>query len=162
MSYFISLFSLETYNAFTKSTQSIAGFRHRQRRAATKVAPGDALVCYITKLSRWCGVLDVIDGPFIEDTPIFLSTEDPFVIRFRVKARVWLPWASSVPIQDDILWSNLSFTRQLRKGTTSWTGKVRTSLVRLLDADGAHLDAALSAQARSMASACSSVGKGSY
>lgn len=151
MAYFIDLFSPETYEAFTKSTQTISGFRVRQQGVASRVKAGDTLVCYITRVSRWCGLLDVIRGPFIDKTPIFLSGSDPFVLRFEVKARVWLPLEVSPPIHDDSVWKHLSFTSGLQKGSTGWTGKVRSSLVQLDDADGAFLDEILTSQAKSPA-----------
>lgn len=55
-----------------------------------RIASGDILICYMTRLSRWVGALEVIDGPFIDSTPIFLPENDPFVVRFRVCPVVWL------------------------------------------------------------------------
>lgn len=117
MTYFIDLFSPETHDAFTKSSQTISGFRIRQQGVASRVKAGDTLVCYITRVSRWCGLLDVIEGPFIDKTPIFLPDPDPFIVRFKVKARVWLPLDKSPPIHDESVWKNLSFTRELQKGS---------------------------------------------
>src|SRR6185369_12149141 len=91
MAYFIDLFSPETHEAFTKSHRDVSGFRIRQQGVASRVKPGDTLVCYITRVSRWCGLLDVVEGPFIDHTPLFTAGPDPFVVRFKVKARVWLP-----------------------------------------------------------------------
>lgn len=149
MPYFIDLFSPETHEAFTKSRQTISGFRLRQQGVAGRVKAGDTLVCYITRVSRWCGLLDVVEGPFIEKTPIFMPDPDPFVVRFKVTARVWLPLEAAPPIHDDSIWKHLSFTRELTKGSTAWTGKVRGSLVQLEQSDGAFLDKKLTAQAKS-------------
>ena len=149
MGYFIDLFSPETHEAFTKSDRGISGFRMRQQGVASRVKPGDTLVCYITRVSRWCGLLDVIEGPFIDQTPIFTADPDPFIVRFKVKARVWLPLDASPPIHEDLIWEHVSFTRELQKGSKGWTGKVRASLVQLEDADGKYLDKILSAQAKS-------------
>jgi hypothetical protein len=148
VAYYIDLFSPETHEAFTKSAQTVSGFRVRQRGVASRIKAGDTLVCYITRLSRWCGLLDVLDGPFTDDTPIFVPDSDPFVVRFTVKARAWLSPDQSLPIHDAAVWKNLSFTRDLKGGSTAWTGKVRGSLVQLDDADGAYLDRALTAQAK--------------
>jgi hypothetical protein len=71
------------------------------------------------------------------------------VVRFKVKARVWLPLDASPPIHEDVIWKQLSFTRELQKGSKGWTGKVRASLVQLEDSDGKYLDKTLSAQATS-------------
>ena len=111
MSYFLDLFSPETYKAFVQSDRSVSGFRKRHKIAAGRVRAGDKLVCYMTKLSRWFGLLEVADGPFEDEKPIFYTDNDPFVIRFHVRPVVWLPVDSAVPIHEDIVWDRLSFTR---------------------------------------------------
>lgn len=147
MAYFIDLFSPETYEAFSRSSRHISGFRLRHRNMAERVKPGDIFVCYLTQLSRWFGLLEVIEGPFINDTPVFVATDDPFVVRFRVKPVVWLDIEQAIPIHDEVIWSGLSFTKELEKGSVAWTGKVRGSLVRLTDSDGSFLVEKLTEQA---------------
>jgi len=146
MAYFVDLFSPETYEAFGKSDRSVTGFRPRQRPAAAKVRSGDKLLCYMTRLSRWVGVLEVVDGPFEDSAPIFQVDEDPFTLRFHVKPSIWLPVDRAVPIHDDRVWKRLSFTRDLADGSIAWTGRVRGSLTRLGDADGALLESVLREQ----------------
>jgi predicted RNA-binding protein len=143
MAYFLDLFSPETYEAFSKSDQNVSGFRARQRNAADKVKPGDKLLCYMTKLSRWFGVLEVVSGPFEDDTPIFYAESDPFVVRFKVRPTIWLPKEKGVPIHEDELWNRLSFTKGQDRGTSTWTGKIRSSLVRLSEADGGLIEEVL-------------------
>ena len=66
MAYYVDLFSPETYEAFTRSDRSISGFRARQVNAASRIQAGDKLVCYMTKLSRWIGILEVISDHFTD------------------------------------------------------------------------------------------------
>jgi hypothetical protein len=139
MAYFIDLFSPETYEAFTRSSRDISGFRLRHKGMAERIKAGDTFVCYLTRLSRWFGLLEVIEGPFIDNKPIFVAEDDPFVVRFRVRQKVWLDIDKAIPIHDDAIWNGLSFTRKLEKGSIGWTGKVRGSLVRLDDHDGDFL-----------------------
>ena len=146
MAYFIDLFSPETYEAFTRSQRGTSGFRLRHKNMAERIKPGDVFVCYLTRLSRWCGLLEVIEGPFIDDKPIFVPENDPFVVRFRVRPTMWLDIDKALPIHDHAIWTGLSFTRGLERGSLSWTGKVRGSLVRLEDRDGTFLAEALTAQ----------------
>ena len=148
MAYFIDLFSPETYEAFTRSSRDISGFRLRHKGMADRIKPGDIFVCYLTRLSRWFGLLDVVEGPFIDDKPIFVPESDPFVVRFRVRPKVWLEIEKAIPIHDDVVWNGLSFTRDLEKGSIAWTGKVRGSLVRLDDHDGKFLAEALITQSQ--------------
>src|ERR1035441_2566986 len=146
MAYYIDLFSPATYQAFTNSKRDISGFRERHGKIAKKIKPGDCLVCYVTRLSRWVGLLDVIGGPFVDHEPIFVPENDPFVVRFRVKATTWLDLEQAIPIHDKDIWQWLSFTKDLHEGSLAWTGKVRGSLVRLDDGDGKFLAGRLRAQ----------------
>ena len=148
MSYFLDLFSPETYEAFGRSDRTVSGFRLRQRNVAERVSPGDKLLCYMTRLSRWFGVLEVVEGPFLDKAPIFHPTDDPFVVRFRVKPLVWLPVERAIPIHDDELWKRLSFTKGYSKATSSWTGKVRASLAPLSKEDGKLIESLLFDQSR--------------
>ncbi len=146
MAYFLDLFSPETYEAFGRSDRSISGFRIRQRNAAEKVAPGDKLICYMTKVSRWFGILEVLEGPFNDQTPIFYPQNDPFVVRFRVRPLVWLPVEKAVPIHEDRVWGLLSFTIGQDKNTSAWTGKIRKSLVQMSEMDGTFLESVIRSQ----------------
>lgn len=140
MAYYLNIFSPETYEAFARSDRSVSGFRMRQRNVARRIKAGDKFICYMTRLSRWVGLLEVVDGPFVEETPIFYPDSDPFVVRFHVRPLVWLPVEKAVPIHDDRVWNQLSFTRGQSKRSSSWTGKLRGSLVQLDDADGVFLE----------------------
>jgi hypothetical protein len=146
MAYFLDLFSPETYEAFERSDRTVSGFRQRQYNAASRIQPGDKLVCYMTKLSRWFGILEVEDGPFIDSTPIFYPEDDPFVVRFHVRTAIWLPVEKAVPIHEDSVWNRLTFTRGIPKNTSSWTGRVRSSLAPVAPEDGAFLESLLQAQ----------------
>lgn len=147
MTYYLDLFSPETYKAFTDSPRDISGFRPHQRNTARTVRVGDKLVCYVTRISRWVGVLEVI-SPFFEDsTPIFYTENDPFTIRFRVKPIVWLPYEYAIPIDDDSVWNSLSFTKDHKKHGSGWTGFVRSSLRPLNTNDGEFIEHILLNQA---------------
>ena len=147
MAYYLDLFSPETYQAFGQSDRTISGFRIRQRAAAERVRAGDRLICYMTRLSRWVGLLEVESGPFIDDTPIFYPEDDPFVVRFRVHDVVWLALDKTVPIHDDQIWNSLSFTKGQEKASSTWTGKIRGSLGRMDEDDAKFLERVMQAQA---------------
>ena len=149
MAYYIDLFSPETYQSFTNSDKSVSGFRDRQKGIAATMKPGDKLICYVTKLSRWVGVLEVTSNFFISDSPFFTQTADPFVVRVNVKASVWLTLENSIPVDEDISWNHLSFTKLLPKKSIAWTGMVRGSLRKLDDQDGACIEKILLSQSAS-------------
>ena len=147
MSYYLNLFSPETYTAFTESDRTISGFRIRQQKKARQIKAGDRFICYMTKLSRWIGMLEVVRGPFVDESPLFLKEHDPFVVRFEVRPIVWLPKEQTIPIHEPEVWNQLSFTKDCELGTSQWTGKVRSSLNELNQEDGAFLDQLLLHQA---------------
>jgi predicted RNA-binding protein len=140
LAYYLNLFSPETYEAFSNSDRDISGFRTRQKNAASRIKPGDKFVCYMTKLSRWIGVFEVKSEYFIDETPIFMPQDDPFIIRFKVEPSAWLSKEKTIPIHDDRVWNNLSFTKGIDKGTSKWTGKLRGSLNQLSNKDGRFLE----------------------
>lgn len=147
MAYYLDLFSPETYEVFTKSNRDISGFRLRQQNSASRIRVGDKLICYMTRLSRWVGVLEVTSKWFRDDTPLFYETDDPFVVRFKVKPLAWLPKEKAIPIRDERVWRRLSFTRDYDRDYPYWTGKLRASLNQLDEEDGRFLEQLILAQA---------------
>ncbi|MBZ0282893.1 MAG: EVE domain-containing protein [Anaerolineae bacterium] len=140
MAYYLNLFSPETYEAFIHSGMNISGFRLRQQSAASKIKPGDKLLCYMTKLSRWVGILEIGSDWFQDDTPIFYEHDDPFIVRFHVKPVIWLQKEYAFPIRDNRVWDVLSFTRGHDKSSSKWTGKLRVSLNQISDKDGQFIE----------------------
>lgn len=147
MAYYLDLFSPETYEAYKRSDRGVSGFRMRQKSAAERIKPGDKLLCYLTRLSRWFGILEVRSGPFIDNKPIFYLEDDPFVVRFSVTPIILLDVDKAVPIHEDALWENLSFTKGHDKAVSTWTGKIRASLVPIDEPDGQLIETLLKKQA---------------
>jgi hypothetical protein len=148
MNFWSDMFTPETYEAFGRSDRTISGFRESQRAMADKVRVGDKFICYMVRMSRWTGVLEVVSEPFIEKSPIFLPDDDPFVVRFKVNCKVWLPLEQTVPIREPEVFSHLSFTRDVKPGGY-WLGPLRRSLVKLNSEDGSYLESLLLEMQRS-------------
>ncbi len=147
MAYYLDLYSPDTYETFTASDRTVTGFRQRHKNTAQRVHPGDRLICYMTKLSRWIGVLEVVSESFTDlQTQIFANQDDPFTVRFKVKPLIWLPKNHTIPIHEDEVWETLSFTKGLPKNSLAWTGKVRGSLTSISDKDGRFLESLLASQ----------------
>ncbi len=149
MNYWLDLFTPYTWTRFREHGASISGFRPRQRHAAfERVMPGDLLLCYLVKLSRWCGVLEVSSTAFEDQTPIFAEENDPFPVRFKVAPIVALDFEHAIPIEE--LWDRLSFTKTLVRGSVGWAqaAKLRQSLIQISGADGEIINNALVDQAR--------------
>jgi predicted RNA-binding protein len=143
--YYTDLFTVETYEAFLRSPRSVSGFRETQEGMAKRVQPGDKLIAYIKGLSRWAAVLEVVDGPAIDRTPLFLPADDPFVVRFHVKATPALGLEHAIPIREPEVFDRLSFTQGREK--SYWLGPLRRSLQHLEPRDGKYLETLLRRQA---------------
>ena len=88
MNYWLDLFTPYTWTRFREHGADVSGFRPRQRKTAIqKVKRGDLFLCYLVRLSRWCGILEVQGEVFEDSAPIFAEANDPFPIRFKVSAR---------------------------------------------------------------------------
>ncbi|MFC0339969.1 hypothetical protein, partial [Paracoccus niistensis] len=147
VAFILNLFTPDTWEAFQRNGAEVSGFKLRQRNAAeSDVKPGDIFVCYLVRLSRWCGALEVISSVYEDDSPIF-SDPDPFVLRFKVRPIVLLKPEAAIPIFEDEVWRTLSSTQSFEPGTSGWTGQFRSSLRRLNKADGEFLLQRLRAQA---------------
>jgi hypothetical protein len=149
MNYWLDLFTPHTWTRFVDHNASVTGFRPRQRKAAfEKVNRGDLLLCYLVKLSRWCGVLEVTSDAYEDSSPVFADSNDPFPIRFKVKAHVALSFENSIPIERPELWNSLSFTRDIAKGSPGWAqfARLRQSLIQISSSDGRQIQQALEAQ----------------
>src|SRR5664279_3449864 len=96
-SYFTDLFTPETWAAFLRHGADVSGFRERQRHAAERIKVDDILICYVVRLSRWCGLLRVTSPVYVDRTPIF-EDPDPYVMRFKVEPLVTLELDRAIPI----------------------------------------------------------------
>ena len=139
MAYFIDLFTPETWSAFCEIGATVTGFRERHLKLAEeRVKQGDLFICYMTRLSRWCGVLRVESNAYEDDSHIH-DELSPFTVRFKVEPVVILDPESAIPIYDDRVWNTLSITKQHKRGTSTWTGFFRGSLNGFNEVDGLYL-----------------------
>lgn len=144
MAYFLNLFTLETWKAFQDHGCKVSGFTIRQRSHAQRIKPGDIFLCYLVRLSRWCGVLEVVSESYHDNVPIFKSP-DPYEIRFKVKPILTLEHEYSIPMLEDEIWNSFSWTKNIEKGR-SWGNHFRASLREISDIDGSFLVSRLEKQ----------------
>jgi EVE domain len=68
-SYWLDLFTGTTWEEFLAAGGEDSGFRERRWKTLQQMKPGDYLLCYLTGISRWIGVLEVVSEPFKDTTP---------------------------------------------------------------------------------------------
>ena len=136
--YWLDLFSRQTWKEFQDHGGNIAGFREGRWAAVSRMKSGDRLLCYLTRASRWIGLLEVVGEPFIDEEPIWSS--QVFPSRVPVKVVMALAPQDGVPV--------ISMKEQLTlfKGAhdpNHWSGPFRQSARRLSTADGKAIVRAL-------------------
>src|SRR6187397_2725790 len=87
MNYWLDLFTGVTWDEFRQAGAKTNGFRHRLRALASRILPGDVLLCYVTGVMRWVGALEVIG---VTDDTSDIWKGDKFPVRFKVKPLVTL------------------------------------------------------------------------
>ncbi|HUS17781.1 MAG TPA: EVE domain-containing protein [Chloroflexia bacterium] len=136
--YCLDLFSGTPWDEFHKVGAQVSGFRERRWKAVQRMKPGDYLLCYLTGVSRWIGILEVVSEAYKETTSIW--ADDDFPCRVRVKPVVELTPETAVPIMD--LRDQLSIFQNL-KSSDAWTGYRRGSPAEWSAADAEVVMAAI-------------------
>jgi predicted RNA-binding protein len=70
-SYWLDLFTSKTWQEFLEAGAKVSGFRERRWRIIQRIKLGDYLLCYLTGVSRFIGVLEVTSKLFRDTTPIW-------------------------------------------------------------------------------------------
>jgi hypothetical protein len=131
-SYWLDLFTWNTWREFLKAGGHTSGFRENRWAAVQKMRVGDYLLCYLTGISRFIGILEVTGDAHRDETRIW--GEEIFPCRIKVKVLTKLTPEVAVPISQ--LRDKLSMFQNL-KNPNAWVGYVRGSPVRWKPIDGA-------------------------
>jgi hypothetical protein len=129
--YWLDLFTGTTWQEFLDAGGKVSGFRESRWKTVQRMKPGDYLLCYLTGVSRFIGVLEVASEPYKDTTPIWKDYSFPS--RVRVQVVVALTPETAVPIQE--LERELSIFQSLKR-PKSWTGRLRGSPSRWKPEDG--------------------------
>jgi len=136
--YWLDLFTGVTWAEFQKAGGNVSGFRSSRWAAVQKIKPGDYLLCYLTGVSRFIGVLQATSTPFKDSSPIW--KDEDFPCRLKVKAVVSLEPETAVPVSE--LRDRLSMFQHM-KSPIAWTGHFRGSPAKWSQSDGEAVLAAL-------------------
>jgi len=130
-SYWLDLFTGKTWREFLAAGSQVSGFRESQWKPVQRIQVGDYLLCYLTGISRWIGILEVTGGAFKDRTKIWEDEEFP--CRVRVKPLVILTPDIAVPIHS--MRGELTIFRG-GKSKIYWTGFLRGSPRKWTAEDG--------------------------
>ncbi len=130
--YWLDLFAGATWHEFQKAGSRVSGFRESRWNTVQKIAKGDYLLCYLTGVSRFIGILEVTSDPFKKAERDIWKDED-FPCRMEVRPIVELSPETAVPILE--LRERLSFFQNLTSAH-AWSGHVRASPARWKKSDG--------------------------
>jgi len=130
--YWLDLFTPETWDEAAKIGYTVTGFRRLRWKGLSRINEGDVFVCYLTRVSRFCGLLAAASKPFLDETPIWKS--DPFPARVRTIPLVTLQPKFSIPF-DNLVAKFVS--------ATAWRGYIRGSPMKLPLQDGQVIESAL-------------------
>jgi hypothetical protein len=129
--YWLDLFTGFTWNEFKKAGGDVTGFRESRWKTVQKIKVGDYLICYLTGVSRFIGMLEVTSEAFRDDTAIW--SDESFPCRLKVKTVVDLTPETAIPVHN--LKDSLSFFQNL-SSPIAWTGHFRGSPQQWKRADG--------------------------
>ena len=120
--YWLDLFTGQTWEEFLVNGANISGFRETRTNMARKIHPGDYLLCYVTGISRFIGILKVKSELYKDESPIWKN--EIFPIRFKVELLVKLNPKTAVPVLT--LRDKLSIFGDIKPGH-QWSGFFRGS-----------------------------------
>ncbi|MBD2114931.1 MULTISPECIES: EVE domain-containing protein [Cyanophyceae] len=128
--YWLCLFNHTTWQEFLDAGGAVMGFPETRQNTVRQIKPGDYLLAYMTGVSRWIAVLEVMDEPYDDLTHIWKQALFPC----RVKVQV----ITSVDIESGI--PALSLSKNLKMfdnmKTPNWGLLFRTAPKKLISEDG--------------------------
>jgi len=136
--YWLDLFTGATWTEFKAAGAKVSGFRESRWNSVQKIKPGDYLLCYLTGVSRFIGVLEITGQSFKDKTRIW--KDEDFPCRMHVKVVSELTPDTAVPVFE--LRERLSFFQNL-SNPRAWTGHFRASPVKWGQGDGEAVVAAV-------------------
>jgi predicted RNA-binding protein len=96
--YWLDLFTIETWQEFVDHGRTVSGFSEAGLATVKRMKPGDYLLCYVTRISRWVGVLEVTGEAYFDESPIWKS--QTFPSRVPVRTVIALEPQYGVPVLD--------------------------------------------------------------
>lgn len=131
MEYYLNLYTGETWKEFIANGGSVSGFRESRWLMVQRIKPGDILLAYMTGVSRFIAIQEILSGGYRDNTPIW--SREVFPCRVKVRNLAVLTPETAVPISD--LLGKLSISGH-DSASRTWSGRVRSSPSRWSPEDG--------------------------
>ena len=129
--YWLALFTGVTWAEFLATGAKTSGFSESRWATVQKVKPGDYLLCYLTRVKLFIGILEVTGVPYKDSAPIWKDATYP--CRLGVKVVAQLTPETAVPVAE--LLKKLSLSQD-QSNPYLWTGHFRASPTKWDQADG--------------------------
>jgi hypothetical protein len=136
--YWLDLFTNKTWNEFLTAGGTVSGFAPSRWTTVQRMKVGDVLLCYLTGISRFVGVLEVTGEPFQSESVIWSDAVYPSRVPVRVVHQ--LDAETAVPVLD--LRNDLTVFQGL-SNPNYWSGAFRGSPAKWKTADGKVVVAAV-------------------
>lgn len=94
--YYLCLFNQETWHEFLSRDEKIYGTTKNKLPQARKIKNSDYLICYVTKRSRFVGILQKNSDTFYDESKIWETGEYP--VRFTVNVVYAVSVGKGIPI----------------------------------------------------------------
>jgi hypothetical protein len=136
--YWLTVFTVETWQEFRNHGGDVAGFGEKRWKSVQKIQFGDYLLCYLMRVSRFVGLLEVTGEPFFDEEMIWSSRLFPSRVPVRMILELEPEYA--IPVQK--LREELAIFRNL-PDQRGWSGYFQTSPSRWNLDDGETIVRAL-------------------
>jgi hypothetical protein len=136
---FLGVFTVESWREFLRHGGQVMGFNAKKAGIASRLLPGDRILCYLSKVSAFAGWMEVTGPSYVDTKPLW--SDGLYPIRLPVKVVEELALSNSVPIKS--LRQELSFMRGHSEGG-GWSIYVRSSPRRWSVSDAAFVRSAIS------------------
>ncbi len=130
--YWLDPFTVTTWDEFQKAGSSIRDFSQSRWKTVQKIAQDDYLLCYITGVRRFVGILEVVSAAFKEQDRD-VSKDNGFLCRLKVRPIIELTHETALPVMQ--LREQLSVFQNL-KSPSAWANHFRSSPGKWKSHDG--------------------------
>jgi hypothetical protein len=138
--HWLTVFTVESWKEFLDHGGDVAGFSERRWSSVRRLQPDDYMICYVARVSRFVGLLEVVGKPFLNSTERIWKAE-VFPSRVPVRTLLTLEPPQGVPVQEML--GKLNIFRVLTNPKL-WSVQFQTSPRRLDTEDSETIIQALS------------------